>query len=77
MRRTPLAPALVALAFILLLISIRGLRERPFRAGEPAPALVFTDLEGRPASLDTTSVLAAGPSLHAQLLGRLNAGERR
>lgn len=32
---------------------------------------VFTDLEGRPPSLDTTSVLAASPPLHAQLLERL------
>jgi histidinol-phosphatase len=29
---------------------------------------VFTDLEGRPPDLDTTSVLAAAPGLHGQLL---------
>jgi peroxiredoxin len=46
-RRPALAPALVALVFILLLLSLRGLRERPFRAGEPAPALLFMDLDGR------------------------------
>ncbi len=35
---------------------------------------VFTDLEGNPPSLDTTSVLAAPPHLHAQLLDMLNSG---
>ena len=49
-RRT-LVPTLVGLVFVLLLLSIRGLRERPFRSGEPAPALEFTDLEGRTVSL--------------------------
>jgi histidinol-phosphatase len=33
---------------------------------------VFTDLDGRPVNLETRSVLAANPTLHAQLLGRLN-----
>lgn len=33
---------------------------------------VFTDLEGRPVGLDTTSVLAANPALHAELLARLS-----
>jgi histidinol-phosphatase len=33
---------------------------------------VFTDLQGRKPGLDTRSVLAAGPELHAQLLQRLN-----
>jgi len=32
---------------------------------------VFTDLEGRPPALDTTSVLAATPGLHGRLLGML------
>jgi peroxiredoxin len=49
--RRGFAPALVVLVFILLVVSIRGLRERPFRAGEPAPPLVFTDLEERTVSL--------------------------
>ena len=31
----------------------------------------FTDLTGRPPGLDTTSVLAANPALHAQCLARL------
>jgi histidinol-phosphatase len=34
---------------------------------------VFTDLEGRPVGLNTTSVLAATPGLHPQLLEILNA----
>lgn len=38
---------------------------------------VFTDLEGRAPGLDTASVLAAGPALHTQLLGRLNGGQPR
>lgn len=33
---------------------------------------VFTDLEGNPPGLDTTSVLAAAPGLHPQLLDMLN-----
>ena len=33
---------------------------------------VFTDLEGNPPGLDTTSVLAAVPGLHPQLLDMLN-----
>ena len=33
---------------------------------------VFTDLEGRPVGLETTSVLAANPALHAELLERLS-----
>lgn len=33
---------------------------------------IFTDLEGRPAGLETTSVLAAAPGLHEQLLEILN-----
>ena len=33
---------------------------------------VFTDLQGKPPALDTTSVLAATPPLHAILLDRLN-----
>lgn len=33
---------------------------------------VFTDLSGRPPELDTRSVLAAPPALHAELLQRLN-----
>ena len=33
---------------------------------------IFTDLEGRPPDLQTTSVLAATPGLHATLLGMLN-----
>ena len=33
---------------------------------------VFTDLEGRPPGLETTSVLAATPALHAQLLDMFN-----
>jgi histidinol-phosphatase len=32
---------------------------------------VFTDLDGRPPGLETTSVLAAAPGLHAELLDRL------
>jgi histidinol-phosphatase len=32
---------------------------------------VFTDLQGRPLGLDTTSVLAATPALHSQLLEEL------
>lgn len=32
---------------------------------------VFTDLNGQPPGLDTRSVLAANPVLHAELLGRL------
>lgn len=35
---------------------------------------VFTDLQGRPPALDTTSVLAAPPYLHALLLDQLNHG---
>ena len=34
---------------------------------------VFTDLQGKPVDLDTTSVLAASPKLHAILLEMLNA----
>ena len=34
---------------------------------------VFTDLDGNPPGLDTTSVLAAPPRLHAQLLDMLNS----
>jgi len=33
---------------------------------------IFTDLEGRPPDLQTTSVLAATPGLHTTLLGMLN-----
>jgi len=33
---------------------------------------IFTDLEGRPPGLQTTSVLAAAPGLHGQLLDILN-----
>ena len=33
---------------------------------------VFTDLEGRPPDLQTTSVLAAAPGLHPLLLDMLN-----
>ena len=33
---------------------------------------VFTDLQGEPPGLETTSVLAATPGLHGQLLGMLN-----
>ncbi|HET6563999.1 MAG TPA: inositol monophosphatase family protein [Xanthomonadales bacterium] len=33
---------------------------------------VFTDLQGKAPDLQTRSVLAAGPELHAQLLARLN-----
>jgi histidinol-phosphatase len=33
---------------------------------------VFTDLEGRPPGLETTSVLAATPALHEVLLSELN-----
>ena len=33
---------------------------------------VFTDLQGRPPDLETTSVLAANPALHGQLLEILN-----
>lgn len=35
---------------------------------------VFTDLEGNPPGLDTRSVLAATPALHARLLSALGAG---
>lgn len=35
---------------------------------------VFTDLQGKPPDLETTSVLAANPALHASLLGILNDG---
>jgi histidinol-phosphatase len=35
---------------------------------------VFTDLEGRPAGLETTSVLASTPALHPRLLEILNEG---
>jgi histidinol-phosphatase len=35
---------------------------------------VFTDLEGKPPGLNTTSVLAATPALHATLLLELNRG---
>jgi len=35
---------------------------------------VFTDLQGQPIGLQTRSVLAAGPELHAELLARLNSG---
>jgi histidinol-phosphatase len=35
---------------------------------------IFTDLQGRPVDLDTTSVLAATPGLHPLLLEELNAG---
>lgn len=37
---------------------------------------VFTDLQGQAIDLQTRSVLAAGPELHAQLLARLTSGER-
>lgn len=37
---------------------------------------VVTDLEGNDIDLDTTSVLAAGPSLHGQVLELLNASKR-
>ena len=33
---------------------------------------VFTDLDGKPPGLDTTSVLAAPPALHGRLLGMFN-----
>jgi histidinol-phosphatase len=33
---------------------------------------VFTDLDGKPVGLETRSVLAAGPALHARLLSKLN-----
>ena len=33
---------------------------------------VFSDLEGRPPGLETTSVLAATPALHELLLAELN-----
>ena len=33
---------------------------------------MFTDLHGRPVDLETTSVLAANPALHAELLARLS-----
>lgn len=33
---------------------------------------VFTDLDGQPPALDSTSVVAATPALHAQILGILN-----
>lgn len=32
---------------------------------------VFTDLDGEPVNLDTTSVLAASPALHAMLVGKM------
>jgi histidinol-phosphatase len=35
---------------------------------------VFTDLDGQPPTLDTTSVLAAAPNMHAVLLQMLNSG---
>jgi histidinol-phosphatase len=35
---------------------------------------VFTDLQGNPPGLDTTSVLAANPALHPRLLDILNDG---
>jgi histidinol-phosphatase len=35
---------------------------------------IFTDLEGKPPALETRSVLAAGPTLHPQLLEMLNSG---
>lgn len=35
---------------------------------------IFTDLQGQPIGLQTRSVLAAGPKLHAELLARLNRG---
>ncbi|HLF29651.1 MAG TPA: inositol monophosphatase family protein [Xanthomonadales bacterium] len=35
---------------------------------------VFTDLDGKPPGLDTSSVLAAAPGLHAQLLEMLTRG---
>ena len=34
---------------------------------------VFTDLSGQPPTLETRTVLAAGPSLHAKLLSMLRA----
>ena len=34
---------------------------------------IFTDLEGKPLALDTSSVLAATPGLHGQLLDTLNS----
>jgi histidinol-phosphatase len=37
---------------------------------------VFTDLDGRPVGLQTRSVLAANPTLHAALLSKFAAGER-
>jgi len=37
---------------------------------------VFTDLDGKPPSLDTTSVLAANPALHAVLLELLTPGAK-
>jgi peroxiredoxin len=45
--RRGVAPGLVMLVFLLLLLGVRRLREKPFRAGEHAPALSLTDLEGR------------------------------
>lgn len=38
---------------------------------------VFTDLEGREPGLDTTSVLAATPAIHAELLRRFKAQEEQ
>ncbi len=35
---------------------------------------VFTDLQGQSVDLQTRSVLAAGPAMHAELLARLNSG---
>jgi len=35
---------------------------------------IFTDLQGQPIGLQTRSVLAAGPALHAELLERINCG---
>lgn len=35
---------------------------------------VFTDLDGKPLNLDTRSVLAGTPAIHAQALGRFAAG---
>jgi histidinol-phosphatase len=34
----------------------------------------FTDLDGQPVGLDTTSVLAATPALHAALLDAMGTG---
>ena len=38
---------------------------------------VFTDLHGRPLTLETRSVLAGTPAIHAQALGRLRAATAR